>query len=54
MLSFAADSTQGVFRREVDFVQQLFDERFDTSDRSLVLVNSEETAFQHRFSPRVT
>ena len=46
LLSFAADSTQGVFRREVDFVQQLFDERFDTSDRSLVLVNSEETAFQ--------
>ena len=45
LLGFAADATQGLFRREVDLVRSLFDERFGTSDRSLVLVNSEETAF---------
>jgi len=45
LVSFAADATQGVFRREVELVQALFDERFDTHGRSLSLVNSESSAF---------
>jgi hypothetical protein len=43
-LGFAADATQAVFRREVEFARSLFDDRFGTAGRSLVLENDEETA----------
>ena len=36
----AGDGTQGVFRREVNFVQQLFDDYFLTTGRSVSLINS--------------
>lgn len=39
LVSIAADATLGVFRREVEAVQALFDARFDTNGRSLLLVN---------------
>lgn len=44
---FGADATQDVFRKEVEYVQELFDRRFDTAGRSVLLVNHEETADAH-------
>jgi hypothetical protein len=41
LVSVAADATQGVFRREVEYVQSLFAERFETSGHSLLLVNDD-------------
>ncbi|MDJ0864978.1 MAG: C13 family peptidase [Myxococcota bacterium] len=38
-VGFAADATLDVFRREVEFARELFDRRFDTAGRSLVLLN---------------
>lgn len=42
-LGVAGDAGQGVFRRELQSVQQLFLERFTTPDRSLLLINSRQT-----------
>ena len=39
LLAVGGDGTQEVFRREVEFVQQQFDERFGTKGRSLALAN---------------
>ncbi|MAE94532.1 MAG: hypothetical protein CL910_07735 [Deltaproteobacteria bacterium] len=41
LVAFGADATQAVFRREVEFVRELFDRRFDTARRSLALANEE-------------
>jgi hypothetical protein len=38
-VSFAGFGTEAVFKREALAVQELFDERFDTTGRSLALVN---------------
>jgi hypothetical protein len=43
LLAVAGDGSQEVFRREVDFVQRAFAERFGTGERSVVLVNSRNT-----------
>lgn len=43
LLAVGGDGSQEVFRREVEFVRALFDERFGTRDRSVVLVNSRNT-----------
>jgi hypothetical protein len=40
LLAVAGDSSQEVFRREVEFVRKQFDRRFGTKGRSLVLINS--------------
>ena len=40
-VGFAPDSSQDVFLREMRFVRRLFDERFGTAGRSIVLASSE-------------
>ncbi len=42
-VGFAGDATQDVFLREIRSVHTLFDDRFDTRGRSVVLVNNPET-----------
>jgi hypothetical protein len=42
-VGFAGTSTQDVFMKEVQSAQALFDERFDTRHRSLILVNNPRT-----------
>lgn len=42
-LGFAGTSTQDVFLKETRSVEALFDERFDTRGRSLILVNNPRT-----------
>ena len=39
-LGIGGDGSQGVFRREVEFVKDQFDQRFGTRGRSLALINS--------------
>jgi hypothetical protein len=43
LLAIAGDGGQEVFRREVEFVEKEFAERFGTAGRSLTLVNSRST-----------
>jgi hypothetical protein len=43
LLAVGGDGSQEVFRREVDFVQKTFAERFGTAGRSVALVNSRNT-----------
>jgi hypothetical protein len=42
-VSFGADSTQDVFRKESGYVRELFDRRFGMESRSLLLVNHRST-----------
>jgi len=42
-VGFAGTSTQDVFLKEARFAQKLFDDRFDTRNRSLILVNNPAT-----------
>ena len=42
-LGFAGTATEDVFLKEVRAAQQLFDERFGTRDRSLLLINNPST-----------
>lgn len=42
-VGFAGTSTQDVFMKEARSAQALFDERFDTKNRSLILVNNPRT-----------
>jgi hypothetical protein len=44
-IGFAGDASQDVFLKEVQSVGRLFDERFDTKDRSLLLINNPATAY---------
>jgi hypothetical protein len=44
LLAVGGDGTQEVFRREVEFVQQAFDQRFGTRGRSLGLANGKSTS----------
>ncbi len=46
-LAFAGWGEQNVFRKEAERVQALFDSRFGTKERSLILVNSPETAARY-------
>ena len=39
-LGFAGYALQDVFRNEIEFARALFDERFDTAGRSLVMINN--------------
>lgn len=43
LLAVAGDGSQEVFRREVEFVQKAFAERFSTAGRSVALINSRST-----------
>lgn len=43
-LGFAGDATQDVFAKEAEYVKALWDERYDSKGRSLLLVNSASTA----------
>lgn len=42
-VGFAGDASQSVFRREVQSVRKLFDDRFDTAGRSVALINHRDT-----------
>lgn len=42
-LGFGGDAHQDVFLREVQSVRKLFDERFDTKERSVLLINNPKT-----------
>ncbi len=42
-VGFGGDAHQDVFLREVQSVRKLFDERFDTKNRSVVLINNPKT-----------
>lgn len=46
-VGFAGDGSQDVFKKEIDVVEPLFRERFDTTGRSLVLVNNPVTVRKH-------
>lgn len=43
-VGFAGYGPQAVFKREVEAVRKLFDDRFDTAGRSVVLINHASTA----------
>ena len=43
LLAVAGDGSQEVFRREVEFVRNQFDQRYGTKGRSIALVNSRNT-----------
>lgn len=38
-VGIAGDGTQGVFRREVNYIRELFDTQYGTEDKSAVLIN---------------
>ena len=42
-VGFGADYSQNVFKKEVRYAQNLFDQRFDTKGRSTLLINNNET-----------
>ncbi len=42
-MAFGGDAHQDVFLREVQSVRKLFDERFDTKERSVLLINNPKT-----------
>lgn len=42
-VGFAGDSNQDVFMKEVKYVYKLFNERFETSGRSAILINNNKT-----------
>jgi hypothetical protein len=44
LLAVGGDGTQEVFRREVEFVKQEFDQRFGTRSRSVALANSKSAS----------
>lgn len=46
-LAFAGWGDQTVFRKEAERVRTLFDQRFGTKDRSLILVNSPDTGTRY-------
>jgi len=54
LLAVAGDGTQEVFRREVDFVQAEFAQRFGTAGRSVALVNSRNTVAQAPMATRTS
>ena len=45
-VGFASYAGEDVFRKDMDVAQQLFDERFDTDGRSIVLVNNPATVLE--------
>jgi hypothetical protein len=46
-VGFAGSSSEDVFMKEVVYVQKLFDRRFDSKGRSLVLINNRKTQSKH-------
>lgn len=42
-LGISGDGTQAVFRREIQFVETLFKDKFNTTGKSAVLINSRDT-----------
>ena len=53
-IGFASDARDEVYRRDVLATQRIMDERWDTRDRSLVLVNSPATVLARRWPPSPT
>lgn len=45
-VGFAGDASQKVFLKEARSVGQLFDERFDTASRSMLLINNRATVYE--------
>jgi hypothetical protein len=44
-VGFAGDSTQDVFRNDMEAAREVMDERLDTEGRSIILINSPRTLF---------
>ncbi len=42
-VGFGSDASQNVFRREIQHVRRILDDRFDTRGRSLTLINNQDT-----------
>ena len=42
-VGFAGDATQNVFMKEIKYVKELFDKRFNTKGRSIALINNVDT-----------
>lgn len=53
-LGIGGVSYQGVFKQETEMVRALFDTRFNTSGRSLVLINSDDTVTSQPIATRTT
>lgn len=53
-LGVGGASYQGVFRQETETVRALFDTRFDTAGRSLVLINSDDSALSQPIATRTS
>jgi hypothetical protein len=53
-VGLAGDSYQNVFRHEVETAHTLFDTRFGTAGRSLVLINNDETALTEPIATRTS
>ena len=45
-VGIAGDGSQGVFRREVNYIRDIFDRHFDTANKSALLINSDVTYHQ--------
>lgn len=54
LLAVAGDAEQRVFKHEAVEVQKLFDERFGTAGRSLLLINSDDTAGRQPLATRTS
>lgn len=46
-LGVAGDGSQSVFKREIEFIQPLIEERYASSGKTISLVNHHDTAAQH-------
>jgi len=47
VLVFAGDGSENVFRNEAEYVEKLFDERFDAAGHTLVLINNPSTLLRY-------
>ena len=47
VIAFAGDGSENVFRNEAEYVEKLFDERFDAAGHTLVLINNPSTLLRY-------
>lgn len=52
LLAFAGDGSEAVFRKEAEFAERLFTQRFDANGRTLVLANAESDPERHPLATR--
>ena len=49
-VGFASYAAEDVFRKDIEVARDLFDDRFDTDGRSIVLINNPQTMFDEPFA----